>query len=126
MRRRMVMSSMGASYRRLAASALFYGLQLTIGYFAMLVVMTYSGPLFMCIVFGILGGHVLFNAKDAVFAVKESPSKAVSHHAGVHSNTCCPHHPDQQSTGNNSSTASDDGDANGVPEGSTPCCQHTL
>ena len=128
MRRRMVMSSMGASYRRLAASAMFYGLQLTIGYFAMLVVMTYSGPLFMCIILGIVGGHVLFNAKDAVFAAKESPSKVVSHAAAGQLNTCCPHHPGQASTGNESSDSccnmsDDDG---GVPEGSTPCCQHTL
>ena len=132
MRRRMVMSSMGASYKRLAASAMFYGLQLTIGYFAMLVVMTFSGPLFMCIILGIVGGHILFNAKDAVFAVKESASKSVSHHADVHSNTCCPHHPEQPSTGNNSPSTSTsygtlcDGDINGVPEGSTPCCQHIL
>jgi hypothetical protein len=135
MRRRMVMSSMGAGYRRLAASAMFYGLQLTIGYFAMLVVMTYSGPLFMCIILGIVGGHILFNAKDAVFAAKMLPSKAVSAEAGAqsNSNSCCPHHPDQPLTGSESSTSTsygtatlNHGDSDGVPEGSTPCCQHTL
>jgi len=130
MRRRRVMSSMGAGYGRLAASAMFYGLQLTIGYLGMLVVMTYSGPLFMCIILGIVGGHILFNAKDAFFAVVESPVKAVSCCSGDPSNTV----EEQPCAGKHSSSASttygslcDGGDTtNGVPEGSTPCCQHTL
>ena len=131
MRRRLVMSSMGASYRRLAASAMFYGLQLTIGYLAMLVVMTYSGPLFMCIILGIVGGHVLFNAKDAIFAAKESRSKASRRdEARGQRNACCPHHPEQPRTENESSSFDSmcDGDNSdgGVPEGGTPCCQHTL
>ncbi len=129
MRRRRVMSSMGAGYRRLAASAMFYGLQLTVGYVGMLVVMTYSGPLFMCIIFGIVAGHILFNAKDAVFAVSDSPLKVASYHGGVHFNTV----DENLSTGNQhvSSASSTYGtlcndDNNDVPEGSTPCCQHTL
>ena len=39
---------------------LLYGMQLTVGYFVMLVVMTYSTPLFVCAVGGIVLGHVIF------------------------------------------------------------------
>ncbi|KAL7520410.1 hypothetical protein ACHAWX_005135 [Stephanocyclus meneghinianus] len=51
--------------RRLILSVLVYGLQLTMGYFVMLVVMTYSGPLFVCTVGGMMLGHTLFNAQDS-------------------------------------------------------------
>jgi hypothetical protein len=47
-------------------STLFYGLQLTMGYFIMLVIMTYSGPLFVSTVGGMMIGHVIFNAQDAL------------------------------------------------------------
>ena len=134
MRRRRVMSSMGAGYGRLAVSAMFYALQLTVGYLGMLVVMTYSGPLFMCIILGIVGGHILFNAKDAIFAGCEaSPLKIVAHHTEEQSNSCCLQQHPEKSPGKHSSSASttygtlcDDDAAHGVPEGSTPCCQHTL
>ena len=52
--------------RRLVLSTAFYGLQLTMGYFIMLVIMTYSGPLFVSTVGGMMIGHVLFNAQDAL------------------------------------------------------------
>ena len=38
----------------------------------MLVVMTYSGPLFLCIVLGLAGGHALFNAKALLKADNEN------------------------------------------------------
>ena len=38
----------------------------------MLVVMTYSGPLFLCIVLGLAGGHALFNAKALLKADDEN------------------------------------------------------
>lgn len=50
-------------------STLIYGgVQLTIGYFLMLVVMTYSGPLFLCVVVGLVMGHAAFNARGAMKA----------------------------------------------------------
>ena len=45
---------------------MLYGIQLTLGYLLMLVVMTFSGPLFVSVIFGLLGGHVLLNVQDAV------------------------------------------------------------
>jgi hypothetical protein len=51
---------------RLCLSALVYGLQLTMGYFIMLVIMTYSGPLFVSTVGGMMLGHVIFNAQDSL------------------------------------------------------------
>lgn len=45
-------------------SALSYGTQLCLGYLIMLLVMTYSGPIFLSILIGLMGGHLLFNAND--------------------------------------------------------------
>jgi hypothetical protein len=38
-----------------------YAAQLTLGYFAMLVAMTYQSELFICIVLGLATGHWVFN-----------------------------------------------------------------
>merc|ERR1711966_107527 len=46
--------------RRLVLSSLVYGVQLSLGYFIMLVIMTYSGPLFLCTVGGMMLGHAGF------------------------------------------------------------------
>mmetsp|Transcript_41344 Transcript_41344/g.74530 ORF Transcript_41344/g.74530 Transcript_41344/m.74530 type:complete len:769 (+) Transcript_41344:96-2402(+) len=62
--------------RRLFLSALVYGLQLSMGYFIMLVIMTYSGPLFICTVGGMMLGHVFFNAQDSL--VKQRAEKKIS------------------------------------------------
>eukprot|EP01082_Thalassiosira_pseudonana_P012323 g11060.t1 g11060 contig48:59168-61539(+) len=58
--------SLEPGMRRLILSALVYGLQLTMGYFIMLVIMTYSGPLFVSTIGGMMAGHVLFNAQDSL------------------------------------------------------------
>jgi hypothetical protein len=115
--RRLVVTSLKPGYRRLGVSALFYGLQLTMGYFLMLVVMTFSGPLFMCVILGLLSGHILFTAKDALFAQKEKNEYNVAATEKIASSSdeefpqCC---------------CVDEKDDAGVPEGSTPCCQNTL
>lgn len=51
---------------RLILSACVYGLQLTMGYIIMLVVMTYSVPLFISTIGGMMLGHVFFNAQDSL------------------------------------------------------------
>jgi len=43
---------------KLAISAAFYGTQLTLAYFLMLIVMTYSGPLVISVVLGLITGHI--------------------------------------------------------------------
>lgn len=65
-KRRFTIDGMAAGPKRLAVSATFYCLQLSMGYMLMLVVMIYSGPLFISVIAGLVGGHVLFNAKDAL------------------------------------------------------------
>ena len=65
-KRRFTIDGMVAGPKRLAVSAIFYSLQLSMGYMLMLVVMIYSGPLFLSVIAGLVGGHVLFNAKDAL------------------------------------------------------------
>jgi hypothetical protein len=61
--------TMSPGLRRLFLSAFVYGLQLTMGYFIMLVIMTYSGPLFMSTIGGMMLGHCLFNAQDSIVKV---------------------------------------------------------
>lgn len=39
-----------------------YGVNVTSGYFAMLVAMTYSVELFSCMIVGLVCGHALFNS----------------------------------------------------------------
>jgi copper transporter 1 len=46
---------------RVAVSTLMYGCQLTLAYFIMLVVMTYSGPLFLSVIVGLMVGHLGFS-----------------------------------------------------------------
>ena len=53
-------------HRRLLLSTTIYGLQLAMGYLIMLVIMTYSGPLFISTVGGMMLGHMLFNAQDSL------------------------------------------------------------
>jgi hypothetical protein len=48
---------------RLLVSTTLYGIQLTLAYLLMLVVMTYSGPLFICSVLGLMAGHFVINFK---------------------------------------------------------------
>mmetsp|Transcript_4660 Transcript_4660/g.6752 ORF Transcript_4660/g.6752 Transcript_4660/m.6752 type:complete len:641 (+) Transcript_4660:93-2015(+) len=47
----------------LLVSTLLYGLQLTLGYLLMLVIMTYSGLLFVCTILGLMMGHAVWNVK---------------------------------------------------------------
>jgi hypothetical protein len=131
--RRRVVSKLGPGYRRLATSALFYALQLTMGYLLMLVVMIYSGPLFLCTILGIVGGHVLFNAKDAVLSGKKKTTSNKKYHTAgtmVEETACCSKGDVESSTTGDEPCCSDkaesEDDNDGVPEGSTPCCQHTL
>lgn len=72
--RRKYMATMGAGRKRLLFSATFYGIQLTIGYMLMLVIMIYSGALFISTVSGLVFGHVFFNAKDAIWPLKAEAS----------------------------------------------------
>jgi len=57
---------------------LLYGVQLTVGYFVMLVVMTYSTPLFVCAVGGIVLGHVIFGVITSRNATKSDKFDTVA------------------------------------------------
>ncbi len=67
--------AMSPGKRRLILSALVYGIQLAMGYFIMLVIMTYSGPLFVSTIFGMMIGHCLFNAQDSLMRTLENRNK---------------------------------------------------
>mmetsp|Transcript_28159 Transcript_28159/g.46654 ORF Transcript_28159/g.46654 Transcript_28159/m.46654 type:complete len:767 (-) Transcript_28159:44-2344(-) len=70
--RRKFMVDMEAGRKRLLVSATFHCIQLTIAYFLMLVIMIYSGVLFIATVLGLVCGHVMFNAKDAFFPLEST------------------------------------------------------
>lgn len=111
-KRRLVVQSFSTGWKRLAASTLFYGLQLTMGYLIMLVVMTYSGPLFMCVVLGLMGGHAMFNARSMVASKVHTVAACGTEQPIARSET----EVDRQ----------DSSDTPTVPEGITPCCQNAL
>eukprot|EP00566_Odontella_aurita_P004557 CAMPEP_0113533452 /NCGR_PEP_ID=MMETSP0015_2-20120614/4614_1 /TAXON_ID=2838 /ORGANISM="Odontella" /LENGTH=781 /DNA_ID=CAMNT_0000432509 /DNA_START=155 /DNA_END=2500 /DNA_ORIENTATION=- /assembly_acc=CAM_ASM_000160 len=71
--RRRVLADISPGWTRLAASAGLYGLQLTTGYLVMLLVMTYSGPLFICVILGLMLGHSFFNYQSLVSSKKDAP-----------------------------------------------------
>jgi Ctr copper transporter family len=127
------------TWRRQVVSATFYGLQLTMGYLVMLIVMTYSGPLFLSVVLGLMGGHVAFNADQACTArpsstnasspKKETATTPTPTTAASYGSTderkpeepsCC------NADAENVPTTTGKGDDYRVPEGCTPCCQNTL
>ena len=111
--RRQYVSNMTPGRNRLMLSAVFYGLQLTLGYLLMLVVMTYSGPLFVSVILGLVGGHVLFNAQDAVLV--QSASNKLTLGRNVEDGIIV----FGSSTEKSNNTAV-------IPDGFTPCCQNDL
>lgn len=122
-KRRSVVQSAPAGWKRVAASTSFYGLQLTMGYTIMLVIMTYSGPLFMCAIIGLMGGHAVFNAGNMKAKVKSDEvtgnvTELCEGGQGYKTEN------DVDSRSNNSDNAECIGTM--VPEGITPCCQNSL
>lgn len=73
--KRRVVYTMMPGRRRLVLSVMFYGLQLTMGYLIMLVIMTYSGPLFVSIVGGMMTGHAIYNAQDSFMKSMDGAAK---------------------------------------------------
>jgi hypothetical protein len=153
-RRRVTVQKFGPGYPRLCVSACFYGLQLTMGYTIMLVIMIYSIPLFLSVVLGIVGGHVLFSAADAIV----SPN-APCYNKAAQDNFAAGEDDDDDALAPCCGSETESGDTNtkygstspapcckektngkaethckgkainnglSVAEGSTPCCQHTL
>ena len=106
----------------------------------MLVIMTYSGPLFMCVVLGLVAGHVLFNSKDALLTKWISPKSRTAETSrksehGVPSDESR-YGAFSSANGNLAVVDVDNSDErtremcpcdeNGVNEGATPCCQNEL
>mgnify|MGYP005862105537 CR=1 FL=1 len=132
--RRRVVKRMSAGMARLGVGSVFCGLQLTFGYFIMLIVMTYSGVLFLCCVGGLMLGNMLFNGSDGLIgaaktkgrlggAAGEDPNEGlpntclcaadktegVAAGSVVEYNSCC-----------NADSQEED-----IPDGATPCCQYS-
>jgi Ctr copper transporter family len=153
LRRRITVKQCAPGMKRLVISAGFYAVQLTMGYAIMLVVMTYSIPLFVSVVAGIVGGHIMFSAPDALIRQgrsnkkeskeHESDSDSVGPEGGKHrvfhnvgssklggETFRLANGSDEQrlydSTGEKAGSDDSDGFDPEVPEGSTPCCQNQL
>jgi hypothetical protein len=65
-KRRTMLKHVEGGRKKLAWSAIIYGAQLAIGYILMLIVMTYSGPLVLSVILGLVAGHVIWNYSDVV------------------------------------------------------------
>ncbi|KAL7472922.1 hypothetical protein ACHAXS_013304 [Conticribra weissflogii] len=148
--------AMPAGYRRLFCSAFAYGVQLAMGYFIMLVIMTYSGPLFVSTVAGMMIGHVLFNAQDSLVKKMEKKQDKVETEmkaavgnedsSGFQNETikicpkagsdddeemecCCCENDQEEKLEEETPGAVKVGskvNKDRIPEGATPCCQYTL
>jgi len=76
-RHRRVIPALAASpVRRRIVDSMLFAAQITTAYFVMLVVMTYSGPLFAAAVFGLTIGHVVFADKPLHDATHCLPPEA--------------------------------------------------
>jgi Ctr copper transporter family len=114
-KRRSVIPAFPAGWKRLGVSTLFYGVQLTMGYLLMLVVMIYSGPLFFSVIVGLMGGHALFNAGGIKPHKRKSSDEYIQREQDTDKN-------------DNSSDGLERSDSRGLQasEGITPCCQNTV
>lgn len=70
--RKRVLQGFENGTKKVAYAALLYGLQLTTSYVVMLIIMTYSGPLFFSVIIGLVGGHVYCNWKEMTRGKKSS------------------------------------------------------
>lgn len=115
--RRDIVQTMPVSWKRLGVSSTIYGMQLMMGYLLMLVVMTYSAPLFLSVIIGLMLGHIVFNAKDIMKADRDDRNKKDYDVSDTSEEVrpCC------QDESSSTSTAKSN-----VPEGATPCCQNAL
>jgi len=133
--RRVYHSRMSEGYKRLLTTTLLYGLQLTMGYLLMLVIMTYSGVLFLCTILGLMMGHAVWNAKDALWKPSKKNEKrrsvAPSIEDGQQQTTAAAAMLLTEISDTSSNYAKgvieDDNDNDmDVPEGATPCCMNTF
>jgi Ctr copper transporter family len=70
--RRTIVSNLPIGWKRLIVSTICYGMQLALGYLIMLIVMTFSGPLFVSVIIGLMSGHFLFNMNEVIAELKEN------------------------------------------------------
>jgi len=122
--RRLVVPTVANTHARLLTSALSYGFQLTLAYCVMLVIMVYSGPLFLSVIAGLMVGHVLFNAKDAWISTWWNNRSQAKQEEKTKGDCCCIDYQDEEEPGTTQQDTTTNN--NNVPEGSTPCCQHLL
>ena len=57
--RRLIVAKIQDRQKKVASSAVLYAIQLAFAYGIMLIVMTYSGPLVLCVIIGLVAGHVI-------------------------------------------------------------------
>jgi len=134
--RRQVVKRMSAGMTRLGVGSVFYGLQLTFGYFIMLIVMTYSGVLFLCCVGGLVLGNMLFGVNDSLIGAA-TKKKGLAGVSGEDPNDGLPNPclcADDKTDGIAAGSAlgstccngdNRDGGGDDIPEGATPCCQYS-
>mmetsp|Transcript_3056 Transcript_3056/g.7205 ORF Transcript_3056/g.7205 Transcript_3056/m.7205 type:complete len:773 (+) Transcript_3056:153-2471(+) len=125
--RRRAMARMEVGTKRLMTSAAFYGVQLMIGYVLMLIIMIYSGVLFLSVILGLVVGHILFNARDAIWPIHETQhlNKDITvenkNDETDGNNNVGVRHPRRSSSRKSFSNVSEAGEERALREGSTHC-----
>lgn len=108
------------NWKYILVSAGTYMVQLTLGYLIMLVVMTFSAPLFIAVIVGLGSGHILFSILRSRQEKKPCPCNS-SPKQGTHSTP--------QASASSSIMGGNSLRQVGLlplPEGSTPCCMNNI
>ena len=102
------------------ASAGTYMVQLTLGYLIMLVIMTYSAPLFIAVIVGLGSGHILFTILRSRQEKKSCPCASSKQEARIT--------PEVSSAGSSIIGGNSLRQVGllPLPEGSTPCCMNNI
>lgn len=113
-------TSGAGSWKYTFVSASTYMVQLSLGYLIMLVIMTYSAPLFIAVIVGLGSGHILFSILRSRQEKKPCPCSSSSKQEA---------HSTPQASASSSIVGANSLRQVGLlplPEGSTPCCMNSI
>ena len=113
-------ASGAGNWKHTLVSASTYMVQLTLGYLIMLVIMTYSAPLFISVIVGLGSGHIIFSILRSRQEKKPCPCSSSSKQEP---------HSTPQASASSSIIGGNSLRQVGLlplPEGSTPCCMNSI
>ena len=76
--RQLIVAKIEQRNKKIASSAFLYAIQLAFAYGIMLIVMTYSGPLVLCVIIGLVLGHIICFSSKRVRYSRDTEDSEVS------------------------------------------------